>query len=87
MNKLDDMPICEMDDIQQTRWLPIEGAPWVLGDHCIEFLPTAYEKEEIKRYLDVQLKSGNMVTFNVLTDMDGTLNPMIVDLFDNIQKV
>ena len=58
-----------------------------MGSHCADFLPAAYEKEEIQRYLEIHLTSGNMVTFNVLTDIDGTLNPMIVDLFTNIKNV
>ena len=87
MDKLDYKPTCESDDLQQTRWLPIEGNyAWALGDHCKGFLPSAYKEEDIKRYLEVQLKAGNMVTFNVLTDMDGTINPMIVEFFKNIKK-
>ncbi|MBR2870845.1 MAG: hypothetical protein IKB98_05685, partial [Clostridia bacterium] len=94
MDKLDFEPICESDDIQQTRWLPIEGNfAWVLGDYVWvlekrlnEFLPSAYEKEDVKRYLDEQLNAGNMVTFNALIDIDGTINPLIIDFLKDIRK-
>lgn len=87
MYELDYEPTCKSDDLQQTRWLPIEGNyAWVLGAHCKDFLPSSYKEEDIKRYLEVQLKAGNMVTFNVLTDIDGTINPMIVEFFKNIKK-
>ena len=58
---------------------------WALGDHCKDFLPLAYKEEDIKKYLEVQLQAGNMVTFNVLTDIDGRINPMIVKFFQNLQ--
>ena len=87
MDKLDDTPVCESDDLQQTRWLPIESRyAWVLGDHCKEFLSSGYKEEDIRKYLEVQLTAGNMVTFNVLTDFDGTINPMIVEFFENMQR-
>ena len=87
MDQLDDMPVCSTDDLLQTRWLPIEGNhAWVLGEHCEAFLPSAYEAEDIKRYLEIQLKSGNMVTFNVLTDRDGTFNPKIAAFFEALRE-
>ena len=94
MEKLDYNPYCDKDDLQQTRWLPIEGNyAWVLGSYIwvlekrlMDFLPSAYAKEDVKKYLDVQLNAGNMVTFNVLTDIDGTINPLIVEFLKDIKK-
>ena len=68
MEKLDYNPYCDKDDLQQTRWLPIEGNyAWVLGSYIwvlekrlMDFLPSAYAKEDVKKYLDVRPSSAKV---------------------------
>lgn len=63
--------------IQDHRWTCLDSPAWVFGRHiCSEgFIPPRFTDGEIRNYVRDHLDAGRMVTFNVLIDADGTVNP------------
>ena len=63
------------------RWMCIDSPAWVFSRGFVEknggFVPLRYSPETLRDYVRAHTAAGRMVTFNVLIDQSGKINPAI----------
>ena len=66
------------------RWMCIDSPAWVFSRDLARknggFAPLRYSPEALRDYVRAHTAAGRMVTFNVLVDQSGKLNPAIAGL-------
>ena len=66
------------------RWMCVDSPAWVFSGRLAKanggFVPLRYSPETLRDYVRIHTAAGRMVTFNVLVDQLGRLNPALCEL-------
>ena len=70
-------------DLVDHRWMRADSSYWIFSRELAKkrgFTPLKYSPEELREYVRYHTAAGRMVTFNVLVDQSGKVNPAIMDI-------